>query len=70
MNFKDIQAPLFAALLFIVIAHPGTYKLVNDYVTWPIIKIKAQKNGVPTKSGLLIHSIVFFALTYGFLKAK
>ena len=70
MNFKDIKAPLFAALLFIVIAHPGTFKLVNDNLTWPILKIKAQNNGVPTKAGLVIHAIVFFALTYGFLKAK
>jgi hypothetical protein len=69
-NFREIQAPLFAALLFIVIAHPFTFKLVNDTLTWPLLKVKAQNNGTPTKAGLLIHAIVFFGLTYGFLKSK
>lgn len=69
-SFKEIQAPLFASLLFVVIAHPATFKLVNDMLTWPVLKVKAQTNGVPTKAGLLIHALVFFAITYGFLKAK
>lgn len=69
-SFKEIQAPLFASLLFIVIANPATFKLVNDTLTWPILKVKAQSNGVPTKAGLVIHAIVFFGLTYAFLKSK
>ena len=70
MNFAQIQAPLFAALLFIVLAHPGTFKLVNDVITWPVLKVKTQNSGVPTKAGLLIHAIVFFGLIYSFLKSK
>lgn len=69
-NFKEIQAPLFAALLFIVIAHPATFKLVNDTITWPILKVKAQNSGVPTKAGLIVHALVFFGITYSFLKSK
>lgn len=69
-TFKEIQAPLFAALLFIVIAHPATFKLVNDLISWPMLKVKAQNNGIPTKAGLILHAIVFFAVTYGFLKSK
>lgn len=70
MSFKEIQAPLFAALLFIIIAHPATFKFVNDTITWPALKIKAQQSGVPTRMGLLVHAAVFFGLTYGFLKSK
>jgi hypothetical protein len=70
VSFKDVQAPLFAALLFIVVAHPGTFKFVNDTLTWPVLKVKAQNSGVPTTAGLLIHAVVFFALTYGFLHSK
>lgn len=69
-NFREIQAPLFAALLFIIIAHPFTFKLVNDTITWPFLKQKAQNNGTPTKFGLIVHALVFFAITYGFLKSK
>lgn len=70
MNFKEIQAPLFAALLFVIIAHPATFKFVNDTITWPVLKLKAQQSGVPTRAGLLVHAVVFFGLTYGFLKSK
>lgn len=67
---QQFQAPLFSALLFLVIASPATFKLVNDLLTVPLFKTKAISNGSPTKFGLVIHSVVFFALSYVFLKSK
>jgi uncharacterized membrane protein (DUF485 family) len=65
-----IQAPLFAALLFIVISSGRTYKLTNDFLTMPILKKKTVSAGVPTALGIVLHAIVFFALSYVFLANK
>lgn len=65
-----IQAPLFSALLFIVIASPTTFKLVNDALAQPIFRMPAVQGGVPTKFGLLLHALVFFAISYTFLSNK
>lgn len=65
-----IQAPLFSALLFIVIASPTTFKLVNDALAQPIFRMPAVQGGVPTKFGLLLHALVFFAISYMFLSNK
>jgi hypothetical protein len=65
-----IQAPLFAALLFIVISSPVMYKITNDVLTYPLLKVKTHTGGAPTKFGLLLHAVVFFALTWVFLKNK
>lgn len=64
----QIQAPLFAALLFIAIGSPATYKLTNDLLTQPILKTKTHIGGMPTKFGLLLHAVVYFVISYFFLK--
>jgi len=69
-NFQTIQAPLFAAILFLVISAPTTYSVTNDYLTQPLFQLHTQHNGVPSRFGLLLHSIVYFALVYTFLKNK
>jgi hypothetical protein len=67
---QKIQAPLFAALLFIVISSPRTYKLTNDFISAPILKMKTVSGGIPTRWGTILHAIVFFALSYIFLASK
>lgn len=64
------QAPVFSALLFIVIASPTTFKFVNDFISVPVLRTKAVNAGVPTKFGLLLHALVFFALSFAFLSNK
>jgi hypothetical protein len=66
----QLQAPVFAALLFIVISAPVTYKATNDFITYPILKSRTHVGGMPTKFGLVLHALVFFALSYGFLANK
>lgn len=66
----QFQAPVFAALLFIVIGSPVTYKFTNDFITHPILKTKTHVGGMPTKFGLVLHALVFFALSYTFLAYK
>lgn len=70
MISSSLQAPLFAALLFVVIGSPVTYKLTNDLITFPLLKQKTHVGGAPTKFGLLLHAVVYFALVYGFLHSK
>jgi len=66
----QFEAPLYSAVLFLVVASPTTFKFVNDLITVPLLGVKATSNGVPTKTGLILHSLVFFALSYAFLKNK
>jgi len=65
---KDLQAPAFAALLFIVVASPTVFKFVDSLAS--PVGVKVAVNGVPTRMGLLVHAAVFFGLTYTFLKSK
>lgn len=64
------QAPVFAALLFIVVGSPVTYKFTNDFLTHPLLKTRTHVGGMPTNFGLVLHAVVFFALTYTFLANK
>lgn len=65
----QIQAPLFAALLFIVIASPVTFSFVNALVE-PVLRLKVSQNGQPTRFGLILHAVVYFGLSFWFLKGK
>ena len=47
----------YSALVFLVIASPFAYKLV-DQLLGSIVKI-ADSAGHPTTAGLVVHSIVF-----------
>lgn len=48
---------LYSALVFLVIANPYTYSLVNGLLG-KFVKI-ANNNGCPTMKGLFIHAVVF-----------
>ena len=63
---KEIQASIISGLLFLLVASPFMYKLV-DRVVGRFIPI-ADANGCPTTAGLLIHSAVFAILTFGLMQ--
>ena len=55
---------LITTVIFLVVVHPMTYKLVNSLVSKVLFKV-ANKAGCPTMSGLLLHAVVFtLALRY------
>lgn len=59
---SKIQIAAFSALLFYVIANPITYSIVDALLS--NIGIKVAINGKPTGAGLVLHSIVFGAVSY------
>ena len=55
---------LITTVIFLIVVHPMTYKLVNRLVGKLLFKV-ANKAGCPTMAGLLFHAVVFtFALRY------
>ena len=50
----------YTTILFLVIASPFMFKLVNSLLG-SVLKI-CNKNGCPTSVGLLLHSVVFALL--------
>jgi len=68
--FSDpvMQIPLFAAVLFVVLAHPSTFAFM-DARLGPILHMDiAGVNDRPTRYGLLLHAAVAALLMYGFLR--
>ena len=69
---RKFHASMTAALLFYVISSPFTYRLV-DQIVKAIVNIIAPQHiyvfqvsegGSPTNFGLLLHAIVYGAVTY------
>lgn len=61
---------LFVAALFLVIANPSTFALVDKILGRPILRMRLTENTVPTRAGLVVHAIVFALLYYFFLALK
>jgi hypothetical protein len=61
---------LFVATLFLVIASPTVFALVDKTLGRPILRQRLTENGVPTRLGLVIHAVVFALLYYFFLSLK
>jgi hypothetical protein len=70
MLSPKLQAPIAASLLFVIVSHPATYKFMHDTIGIPVLKTKFIESGVPTRTGLFIHALVFFGLVYSFLQSK
>jgi len=51
-----------AGLVFLLIASPFMFKLVNSLVSFAGIST-ASASGCPTQAGLLLHAVVFFLIT-------
>ena len=55
---------LITTVIFLIVVHPMTYKLVDSLVGGLLFKV-ASKSGCPTMAGLLLHAVVFtLALRY------
>jgi hypothetical protein len=63
-----IKASLLAALLFIVVASPELFGLVQNLVGG-LVRV-ASPAGVPTAAGLVLHALVYGAISYGMMSYK
>lgn len=61
---------LFVAALFLIIANPAVFGLVDRTLGRPILRMRITDNGVPTRVGIVVHAIVFGLLYYFFLAMK
>lgn len=58
---KKISISAFSALLFILVSLPHTYNITNSLTHLELYDIN---KACPTNKGLLLHTLVFFLLTY------
>ena len=56
--YSKVYSAAFAGLLFYVISNPMTYTIVDS-----VLPLKTAVNGKPTGVGLVVHSVVFAAVT-------
>jgi len=66
-KYSDVMVrhSVFAGLVFLVIAHPETFKFVDKYFTMGVKKVLMVKNFVLDKNALLVlHAIVTGAIFY------
>lgn len=61
-----IQVALFAALLFIIVSSAPVYKATNTVFNKTLKLRLADSAGNPTRTGLIVHALVFFGAMYGF----
>lgn len=57
-NSDKWKYTLLTTIIFIIVASPKTYKVVNKLLGGIIGKI-ANADGCPTTLGLLVHAVVF-----------
>jgi len=63
-----VQIPLFAAVAFLIVAHPRTFQFTDDHIGSVLNLDLTSESDRPTRAGLLLHSAVLFLLVLGFLK--
>ena len=59
---------IFFALIFLILGSPYTYNLVDRAVGQPLLRTRIIENGVPTRTGLVVHSLVFALIYYFFTR--
>ena len=64
-----VMASLQAALLFLIVANPATYRLVQ-MIFGGLFKVANSATGCPSAAGLLLHAVVFGLLSYGLMMLK
>jgi hypothetical protein len=64
MLSKQTITTITLALLFLVISSPLTYKIVNNSLTKPVLRTNIVEAGVPTRTGLVLHTLVFALLAH------
>ena len=56
----QVSISLMSALLFFIVANPLTFKFTNKIIGEKV----ASSAGCPTLAGLLLHSLIFFLITW------
>ena len=56
---KKLSISLGSAVLFVLVNLPQTYKFTNS-----LLPMSLYKNNCPSHLGLLLHSLVFFVVSY------
>ena len=64
-----VMASIQAALLFLIVANPATYRLVQ-MIFGRLFKVANATTGCPSAAGLLLHAVVFGLLSYGLMMLK
>ena len=64
-----VMASIQAALLFLVVANPATYRLVQ-MIFGGLFKVANATTGCPSTMGLILHALVFGLLSYGLMMLK
>lgn len=68
MASLSVQLSLFAALLFIIISSQPMYQATNS-ITSKLLHLRlADAAGNPTRAGLVVHALVFFAIVYAYAR--
>lgn len=66
MLSPKLQTTIILALLFLVISSPYMYSLVNTSITQPVLNTRIVESGVPTRTGMVLHAVVFGLFAYFF----
>jgi len=69
LRYPKVMASLQAALLFLIVANPATYRLVQ-MIFGSLFKVANAATGCPSAAGLLLHAVVFGLLSYGLMMLK
>ena len=64
-----VMASIQAALLFLIVANPTTYRLVQ-MIFGGLFKVANSTTGCPSAMGLILHAVVFGLLSYGLMMLK
>ena len=64
-----VMASIQAALLFLIVANPATYRLVQ-MIFGGLFKVANSATGCPSAMGLLLHAVVFGLLSYVLMMLK
>ena len=64
-----VMASIQAALLFLIVANPATYRLVQ-MIFGGLFKVANSTTGCPSAMGLLLHAVVFGLLSYVLMMLK
>lgn len=66
MSFQKWKYTLLTTLIFLIVANPYTYSLVNSLLG-KFVNI-ANSSGCPTVAGLTLHAIVFTLILRGIME--
>lgn len=68
MSSLAVPAALFGALLFIIVSAPRVYQITDKLIGSVIQNRLADAAGNPTRLGMVVHALVFFAAFYGYAR--